>query len=476
MTAMDTEREFDEDFIPEKPDYEAELISIIKSDAPVYEIREKLDDYHENDIADILDDLTEAERKKLFDVLGIERASEVFAYIEEDVGKYIDEIAPEDAADILESMDADEALEILEELEEDKRQELHELLDEESKRDIDMIDSYDDDEIGSKMTTNFVVIPQDMTIRQAMKSLITQAAENDNIMTLYVLDKDEKFYGAVDLKDLIVAREFVRLDDLIQTSYPYVYDHESIDECLEELKDYSEDSIPVLDKENHILGVITSQDIIEVVDEEMGEDYARLAGLTSEEDLNEPLAKSMKKRLPWLCTLLVLGIIVSSVVGVFEGVIAELTIIVAFQTLILDMAGNVGTQSLAVTIRVLMDETLTVRQKMGLVLKEMRIGFVNGLILGGATFVGTGLFIWLARGYEALYAFAISSCIGLALLAAMVIASLVGTAVPLFFHRIKVDPAVASGPLITTVNDLVAVISYYGLAWLLLINILHIGG
>ena len=166
-----------------------------------------------------------------------------------------------------------------------------------------------------------------------------------------------------------------------------------------------------------------------------------------------------------------LGIIVSSVVGVFEGVIAELTIIVAFQTLILDMAGNVGTQSLAVTIRVLVDETLEIKQKVGLVVKEMRIGFVNGLILGSATFAGTGLFIWLARGYEAPYAFAISACIG-----AMVIASLVGTAVPLFFHRIKVDPAVASGPLITTVNDLVAVITYYGLAWLLLINILHIGG
>ena len=476
MASMEPEKVLDEDFIPEKPDYEAELISIIKSDAPVYEIREKLDDYHENDIADILDDLTEAERKKLLDVLGIERASEVFAYIDEDVGKYIEEIPPEDAADILESMDADEALEILEELGEEKRQELHELLDEESKRDIDMIDSYDDDEIGSKMTTNFVVIPQDMTIRQAMKSLVMQAADNDNIMTLYVLDKEEKFYGAIDLKDLIVAREFVKLDDLIQTSYPYVYDHESVDECLEELKDYSEDSIPVLDNEKHILGVITSQDIIEVVDEEMGEDYARLAGLTSEEDLNEPLLKSMKKRLPWLITLLVLGIIVSSVVGVFEGVIAELTIIVAFQTLILDMAGNVGTQSLAVTIRVLVDETLEIKQKVGLVVKEMRIGFVNGLILGSATFAGTGLFIWLARGYEAPYAFAISACIGVALLVAMVIASLVGTAVPLFFHRIKVDPAVASGPLITTVNDLVAVITYYGLAWLLLINILHIGG
>ena len=172
------------------------------------------------------------------------------------------------------------------------------------------------------------------------------------------------------------------LSDLIVTSYPFVYAKEDIDDCIEWIKDYSEDSIPALDENNRLLGVITAQDIVKVVDDEMGEDYAMLAGLTSEEDLHEPLKQSIKKRLPWLIILLGLGLVVSSVVGIFETVVAQLTIVMCFQSLILDMAGNVGTQSLAVTIRVLMDEDLTARQKFGLVFKEGRVGLINGLILG----------------------------------------------------------------------------------------------
>ena len=126
------------------------------------------------------------------------------------------------------------------------------------------------------------------------------------------------------------------------TSYPYVYGHEDIDDCLELLKDYSEDLIPVLDNNNHLLGVITSQNMVQVVDDEMGEDYARLAGLTAEEDLTEPLKQSMQKRLPWLFVLLGLGLLVSTVVGAFEQVVSQLTLIMCFQSLILDMAGNVG--------------------------------------------------------------------------------------------------------------------------------------
>ena len=148
-----------------------------------------------------------------------------------------------------------------------------------------------------------------------------------------------------------------------------MYGTDLIDECIEDLKDYSEDSIPVLDNDNRLLGVITSANIVDLVDDEMGDDYAKLAGLTAEEDLNEPLRESMKKRMPWLVILLALGMIVSSVVGIFEKVVTNLPIIMCFQSLILDMAGNVGTQSLAVTIRVLMDESLTGKQKLELVFK-----------------------------------------------------------------------------------------------------------
>ena len=231
----------------------------------------------------------------------------------------------------------------------------------------------------------------------------------------------------------------------------------------------------MLDNGNKFLGIITAQSVIEVVDDAMGEDYAKFAGLTAEEDLKEPLFQSVRKRLPWLLALLGLGMLVSTVVGAFESVVQSLTLIMAFQSLILDMAGNVGTQSLAVTIRVLMDENLTFGQKFKLVVKETRVGLFNGMLLGTLSVIFVGLYIMLVKHHAFGFSFAVSGCIGVSLLLAMLISSAVGTLIPLFFKKIKVDPAVASGPLITTINDLVAVVTYYGLSWLLLIQTLGFG-
>ena len=216
------------------------------------------------------------------------------------------------------------------------------------------------------------------------------------------------------------------------------------------------------------------QELVELVDDAMGDDYAKLGGLTSEEDLREPVLVSMKKRLPWLIALLFLGMGVSSVVGVFESVVAVLPVVICFQSLVLDMAGNVGTQSLAVTIRVLMDEKLTWREELALLGKEMRVGLLNGGCLGVMALAFLGVYIRVCKGYAWLSAFLISGCVGVSLVVAMVISSLVGTLIPMLFHRIRIDPAVASGPLITTVNDLVAVVTYYGLALVFLVNMFHI--
>ncbi len=450
-----------------------EIVELIRSGNASNVIAEKLNDYHDNDISNILDELDEKERRVLYHILGIERVSEIFAYLD-DPQKYLGELEPEQAADIIEKMDADDAVDVLEEMDEATRNQLIDLIDDESKEDINLILSYKDNEIGSRMTTNFIEIERRLTIKQAMRALIAQAEDNDNITTIFVRDDDGTFYGAIDLKDLIIARNYVELETLITHSFPYVKDTDDIGESIDKLKEYSEDYIPVLNDENRLIGVITAQDVVEAVDDEMGEDYAKLAGMTEEAELEESLAESIKKRLPWLLVLLALGIAVSSVTGLFEGVISQLVIIASFQSVVLDMAGNVGTQSLAVTIRLLMDENLGAKQKFMIVLNEMRIGFFNGIILGALSFVLIGLYLSVFKGRALMQAFAISGCAGAALIVAMTISSLVGTIVPIFFHKIKVDPAVASGPLITTVNDLVGVVTYYGLAWILLINILKL--
>lgn len=460
------------DKMVQKPNYVEELLEILRSSLAADELQDQISDYHESDIADAFEQLTEEERRRLYPLLGPEWIAEIFTYIE-DPDEYLKELDLGQAAQVLSYMDSDDAVDVLDELDDTTQEKLVGMMDEESSHDIKMLQSYEDDEVGSLMTTNFIVIHENLTIRQAMRELIRQAGENDNISTVYVIDKNDQFYGAIDLKDLIIAREKNALEDIISTSYPYVTDHEKIDDCIEQIKDYAEDSIPVLTEDQQLIGVITAQDLVEVVDDAMGEDYAKLAGLTAEEDLEETTTESMKKRLPWLVILLFLGLAVSTVVGIFETVVAVLPIVMCFQSLILDMAGNVGTQSLAVTIRVLMDENLTAGEKVGLVFKEMKVGFFNGLFLGIMAFIFIGLYIWLLKGNPVVHAFVISGCVGFSLMAAMVISSLVGTLIPMFFHKIKIDPAVASGPLITTVNDLVAVVIYYGLVWILLIHFLH---
>ena len=460
--------------IPKK-DYVKELIKIIRVTKDEQKLWNLLSDYHEKDIAEAITFLTETERKHLYRVLGSERIAEIFSYFD-DAEMYLEELSLEQAAKVISYMDADDALDVLDDLSESKKNEIVSHLDADAQKDVQKLLSYEEDEIGSCMTNNFVCISEELSVREAMSELVRQAGEHDNISTIYVTDTEEKFAGAIDLKDLIIARENTPLQEIVSSSYPYVYEHENISECVEKIADYEEDSIPVLQEDGTIAGIITSQDIVEAVDDEMGEDYAKLAGLTAEEDLNEKLAESVKKRLPWLVILLFLGMVVSSVVGAFESVVAVIPIVMCFQSLILDMAGNVGTQSLAVTIRVLMDEELTAKQKLMLVVKEMKIGFVNGLFLGVMAWLFLGIYICVIKGYPIHHALLVSGCVGIALVTAMVISSMVGTLIPMFFKKINVDPAVASGPLITTVNDLVAIVVYYGLAMLFLVDLLHVTG
>ena len=461
----------------QKKNYVQEILDIIHSGLPQAELAEKLSDYHENDLADALADLTAEERRKLYAILGVEQVAEIFSYLD-DAEPYLKELPPEEAAQVVSHMDSDDAVDALDDLEEEDKEKIvyqMDKVDKDAADDVKLLLSYDEDEIGSCMTTNYIYIRKDMTIRQAMSELVKQAGENDNISTLYVVDENERFYGAIDLKDLIVARADDSLEKLIARSYPYVTDHEKISDCIDRIVDYAERSLPVLDENGKLLGIITSADVVELVDDQMGDDYAKLGGLTSEEDLNEGVFQSVKKRLPWLVALLFLGMLVSSVVGAFESVVAVLPIVICFQSMVLDMAGNVGTQSLAVTIRVLVDENLTTSKKLHLLFKEMRVGLVNGALLAVMALGFLGVYIHFFKAYAWGEAFLLSGCVGISLIVAMVISSLVGTVIPMLFHKIHIDPAVASGPLITTINDLVAVVVYYGLAMIVLIDMFHLG-
>ena len=452
-------------------DYGAAILSIIRGDNDDDLLRELLDDYHDNDIASILDELTAEERERLLRVLGIDAMSDILPFAD-DAAEYIAEMDADEAADVIEQMEIDDAVETLEALDEETRNELLELIEEDVKEEIKLIASYGDDEFGGAMTTNFIAVERTESIKGAMRALVAQAAENDNISTIFVTENGE-FYGTIDLHELIIARKTVDLDELISLNFPFVYATESISENIERIREYSEELIPVLDENKHLLGVITTQDILNLATAELTEDYARLAALSSDEDISEPIFKSVIKRIPWLAILLVLGLIVSAVVGLFEGVVRELTLIVSFQSLILGMAGNVGTQSLAVTVRTLNVEEMNAKKTFMFIFKEMRVALLNGLIIGAGSVLIIGGYLCL-RGISPAEAFLTSGCVALALCFAMMISGFTGAGIPMVFSKIGIDPAIASGPLITTLNDLVAVVSYYGLAYIMLLKIFHI--
>ena len=456
------------------PEYVSEILEKLNKNNITDDLLiEIINDYHPSDIADALEQTDESIRKIFFKEVDADIMSEILAYME-DVNIYLKELDIKQAADIISEMDSDDAVDILEEIDDETEDKIIDLMDSESSEDVLLIQSYNDDEIGSKMTTNYIEIKKNMTIKQARHSLVQQAKDNDNVSTIYVSDLDNKFYGAIDLKDLIIARENTPLESIITNSYPTVKDHQIISEVYQDLQDYSEDSFPVLNENDEIIGIITANDLIEVVDEEMAEDYAKLAGLSSEEDVDETVFSSVKKRLPWLILLLVLGLVVSSVVGIFEKVIDLVAVSVCFQSLILDMAGNVGTQSLAVTIRVLNNEDLTVKDKLKLVKKEVKVGFFNGLLMAGFACVFITLYIFIIKNYPINFSIILALCIGLSLIVTMIISSLVGTLIPLTLNSMNIDPAVASGPLITTVNDLVSAICYYSIVYLFVIVIFQL--
>lgn len=257
--------------------YVEELIEIIRAGLSREDLVDWLFDYHDNDIADALELLTPEERKRLYSALGAERVAEIFAYLD-DGDVYLKELSLKQQAKVISEMDSDDAVDILEEVDDDTKCKIQGMLDKEASEDVQLLLSYDEDEIGSYMTTNFILIHNDLTVREAMRELVKQAGENDNISTIYVVDRAEQYYSAIELQDLIIAREHTELEDLISRSYPYVMDHEKISECIEKIKDYAE------------------------------------------EDLNETTRESIRKRLPWLVILTVMALLfLGAYIHLFKG-------------------------------------------------------------------------------------------------------------------------------------------------------------
>lgn len=458
-------------------EYISQILAIIKSNKSIKTKREELSDYHESDIADVIPFLNEKEKDLLFKILSDEDLGEVISYVD-DIDEIIDKLDNEEVADILQEMDSDDAVDILEEMDIEERKEVLSKMDSESREDAELILSYPEDSIGRLMTTNYIVVNKDDSIAVAMKKLIKQSGENDNISTIFVVDEENKLFGAIDLKDLIRARKDEKLVEICMENYPSINARSIASEIYQDVIEYEEDIIPVVDEGERLIGAITAHDLVEVIDSEKNEDYEKIAALSGSVDLSSSVFVSIKKRIPWLILLLFLGFLVSILISGFGEIISILTTLVFFQSVVLDMAGNSGTQSLAVTIRILTDEEVNKKLVLKLIFKEIRVGLSIGFILGLISFVSSFLYLIIFKmpissGGEFSYYLSLlaSLIIGISIMISMTLSSTIGTLIPLFFHSIHIDPAVASGPLITTINDLIAVSVYYGLSFILLSQI-----
>jgi magnesium transporter len=451
-----------------------ELLQIIRSSKTNEEKKELLEDYHDSDIADVFHELSDDEKLRLARILGKDKMSDILSYIE-NADEFLDLLKDEDAADVLENMDADDAVDVLQDMEKEDREKIISLMEPEAAEDVKLIMSYDEDEVGSLMTTNFITIHRGSSVTGAMKELIAQANENDNITTLIVEDNG-KFYGCLSLKDLICLRKGDDIETKIMTNYPTVYAKQKTDEVINDLKDYNEDLIPVLDQDDTVLGVITSNDLVELVSSEAAEDYNKLAGLTDEEDEHDPVYKALLKRIPWLALLLVLGLLVSTVISLYSNVIQGVTAAVIFQSVVFDMAGNGGSQSLAVTLtKITKNDDLSAKRISKMFFKELAIGALNGVVLGALGFGVVFGFLCIRQqpimngdsAFNVMHALQVGGAVGLSLVISMSISAMLGILLPVLFKKLHVDPAVASAPMITTFNDIASACIYYTLIGIL---------
>lgn len=432
------------------------------------EVKSLLLSLHPHDAATALSELDEDNLKKLFELLSSAEGADILEYLpEEDAARILETLSDSEASLDLAEMQSDDAADVIRYLSEEKLEKYYSLMDKEDKTDLETLASYPANSAGALMTTDYLTISFTMTVKEAMKAVVKEANEQEMIDVLFVTDARNKLRGILSLKKLIIARADEKIASLMNSGFHYALVSSTADDAVRIMQDYDLLALPVIE-EGILRGIITADDASDWSAKSADEDYAQLAGI-------KPLPKetifgTLKSRLPWLVILLIASYCISLVMDSFGAVIASCGALVFFQSLILDMSGNAGTQSLAVTVVALSKDKIPLAKAPRQALKELLVGLVTGLILGlGAFFISwAALSLFKIDGGTNLTNVEISFVIAVSMSIGIMLANLLGFIVPFVLERLKHDPAAASGPLITTLNDLIAVAVYYGVAALLL--------
>lgn len=456
----------------EKKDFNIEeLVKLVQETNDLAALKTELETYHEYELAELFKELTEYDLVKIYSVFTNDEIGEILSYIDsDDASEILESLNDTKVAQIINTMEPDDAIDIIQELDEDKQSAIISLLDEEQKQDIIELGLYDDDTAGSIMNSNYISIISGSDIKAIMKEIIARAPEVESITTSFVVDPSGALLGTLDLKKIIVTKSPTTVDEIMNKNFKFVDVYDNLDITTNVIQKYDVYTLPVLE-DGILKGIITMDDALETLIEESEDDYVKFAAVSESLEMDEKLILSVKTRLPWLALLLVLNIIIALVISRFDYIfqIPELAILIVFQPILLDLAGNTGTQSLAITITAISKKELDTFPKiLNHIFKEFLFGLVAGIALAAVSILIA--FIVIQNSNTTLKLIEIIPALTLAIASSSVFANLAGTLIPIILYKIKIDPAAASGPLITTLVDIFTIIIYYGLVTLLIYN------
>jgi magnesium transporter len=421
---------------------------------------------HPADIAEIIDTLNLNQATYLFKLLDSERTAEALMEIDDDDReKILKNLSAEEIADEIDELDTDDAADIISELPHERITEvISEIEDDDHVKDIVDLLRYEEGTAGSLMAKELVMAKENWTIPTCVRKMRDQAKDVTRVHSIYVIDENERLIGRLSLKDLLVADENSRISDIYIPKVDSVNVHDSVEDVARLMQKYDLEAIPVVDDENHLQGRITIDDIVDVIKEEAEKDYQMAAGISEDVEADDSIKELIKARLPWLIIALLGGFISVTILSGFNGALQKYATLFFFTPLIAATAGNVGVQSSAIVVQGLANGTLR-GSTWNRLLKEVTLSIINGLILAVILLL-VGHFI--LNNFVVGFNYKMGFTVAISLISVIILASLIGTFVPLILHKRGIDPAVATGPFITTSNDIFGIFIFFYIAKMML--------
>lgn len=435
----------------------------------ILELRELMEEYHNRDIFDILESLDEDKQIKLFEILPIDMAASILDETDSEFFKHIlSKLNTEHKANILEMMSLDDMADILAELDESEREEIINLLNQEDAQDVKELLIYEEESAGGIMTTGYIAIKKDMTAKEAIAYMREQAEDAETIYYIYVVDNLEKLVGVLSLRELIIAREDIVVEDLMSENIISVYVDEDREKAVKLVSKYDLIAIPVVSRDETLKGIITVDDVIDVIEEEASEDMYKFAGTSEQErdiieqnnvDPKDQVISSFKARIPWLVITLIGGFLATLILSSFDYVIdSKYFPLIYFVPIATGMGGNIGTQASALTVMALSNKHLNFKN----VLLEGLVGVFTGIICSLIIGIATYVFVKDIN---------IVLIVSLSLLINMIIGAMIGSSMPMLFKKFDVDPSIVSAPLIATALDIIGMTIYFLITTIILSKI-----